>query len=259
MSTDLVAVNLTTGEVLEHLEQQPPSALAETLADIHARQAEMKRWQDALEGELRRRLKIQQVTGAVYGEWEVNAARARESVWDAAELEPALQRLADEGVIRPGDWTGVITREPVVSKSKARDLLAQLDGDAAETVKACRTWKDKPGKLTVTRSIALVAPEQGSLTPPPPPEPSEPANPAEAPPKTYDFFRLEGAAAVVGGAAAVVGGAAGGEAAHPDPTVEETPPSPAANPAEPRSPVSTGSPRPPAPPPPLLDPEELFA
>ena len=239
MSTDLAAVNLTTGEVLEHLEQQPPSVLAEALAAVHTHQAELKRWNDALEGELRRRLKIQQVTGAVYGEWEVTAARGRESVWDAAELEPALQRLADDGVIRPGDWTGVITREPVVSKSKARDLLAQLDGDAAETVKACRTWKDKPGKLTVTRSIALVAPEQGSLTPPPPPEPSEPANPAEPPPpKTYDFFRLD---------------------AEPDPTVEETPPPPAANPAEPRSPVPTGSPQPPAPPPPLLDPEELFA
>ena len=240
MSTDLAAVNLTTGEVLEHLEQQPPSVLAEALAAVHTHQAELKRWNDALEGELRRRLKIQQVTAAVYGDWEVTAARGRESVWDAAELEPALQRLADDGVIRPGDWTGVITREPVVSKSKARDLLAQLDGDAAETVKACRTWKDKPGKLTVTRSIALVAPEQGSLTPPPPPEPSEPANPAEPPPpKTYDFFRLD---------------------AEPDPTVEETPPPPAANPAEPRSPVPTGSPQPPAPPPPpLLDPEELFA
>lgn len=172
MTTDLAAVNPETGEILEHLEQQPPDALAEALDAVRNRQAELKRWNDALEDELRRRLKARQATIAVFGEWEVESSRKRESEWDADELEPTMQRLADEGVIRAGDWTDVITRDPIVSRSRAGALLGQLDGAAAEAVKACRTWKEKRAQLTVTRSVELIpaaeeAPPVDAPGPPP--------------------------------------------------------------------------------------------
>lgn len=164
-----VAVNPDTGELLEHLDQQPPEALAEALDAVHTRQTELTRWSDALAGELRRRLKLRNVTLAVFGDWEVSAARKRESVWDAAELEPVLRQLVDDGTVRAADWADVITREPVVSRSRAGQLLGHLDGTAADAVKACRAWKEKPGPLTVARSV--------ELTPVALPDPGPPAGP----------------------------------------------------------------------------------
>jgi hypothetical protein len=157
MGTDLVAVNPATGEVLEHLEQQPPDVLAEALDAVHRRQDELKRWSDALEAELRRRLKLRGSRLVVFGDWEVEAPRSRRSDWDAGGLEPILQQLAEEGVIRAGEWADVITHAPVVSASRANALLARLDGSAAEAVEACRTWRETAGKVTVTRSIELVS------------------------------------------------------------------------------------------------------
>jgi hypothetical protein len=132
----------------------------------------MQRWADALTGELRRRLKLRNVTLAVFGGWEVSAARKRESVWDATELEPVLRQLVDDGTVRAGDWADVITREPIVSRSRASALLGHLDGTAADAVKACRTWKEKPGALTVARSVELTPaalPEPGPSAGPPTP------------------------------------------------------------------------------------------
>jgi hypothetical protein len=184
MTVDLAAVNPDTGEVLEHLDQQPAETLAEALDAIHTRQTELARWADALAAELRRRLKVRQTTLAVFGDWEVAAARKRESEWDADELEPVLQQLTGDGTIRAGDWVDVITRTPVVSRSRAGALLTQLDGAAADAVKACRTWKEKPGPLTVTRSVQLnPATVQRGL-----PGPGPLADPPQPPPNLEDLF-----------------------------------------------------------------------
>ena len=156
--TDLAPVHLGTGELLERLDEQPADTLAEALHLVLEREAEAKRWHDALEAELRRRLKIRQTRLAVFGEWEVEASTSRESVWDADELEDAMRRLVDEGVIHAGDVADVITREPVVSRSKAKQLASRLTGDARAAVEAACAWQEKPGKLTVVRSVQLPAP-----------------------------------------------------------------------------------------------------
>jgi hypothetical protein len=168
---DLV-VHPGTGEVLERLDDQPAEVLAEALVAVRARQEEAKRWSDALEAELRRRLQLRQTKLAVFGEWEVEAAAGRESVWDAEQLEGAMRELVDEGVVKAGDVADVITREPVVSRSKAKALQARLTGDARERVAAACTWRDKPGKLTVARSVELPAPEQAAELAPGAPAPA---------------------------------------------------------------------------------------
>ena len=172
----VAVVNPATGELLERLDEQPAETLAEALDLVLEREAEAQRWRDALEVELRRRLKMRQTKLAVFGDWEVGVGGGRESEWDADELEPTLQRLVDEGTVRAGDIADVITRPPVVSRSRAKALAARLDGDAKAAVQAACTWKDKPGKLTVVRSVQLAP------APPPPaplPEPLPDLNPEE--------------------------------------------------------------------------------
>ena len=156
MTGEVEAANPITGEVLEHLDQQPPEKLAETLADIYRRQEQFKTWEAAIAGELRQRLKLRKSKLVVFGDWEVQMAVTRSAEWDVAELEVVLQGLVDEGVIRAADAAGIIARDPVVSKSKAGQLASRLTGDAQERVTALRTWKEKPGKLTVARSVDLL-------------------------------------------------------------------------------------------------------
>lgn len=177
--SDVTPVHLGTGEVLERLNEQPADTLAEALHLVLEREAEAKRWADALALELRRRLKIRQTKLAVFGEWEVEAATSRESVWDAAELEAALEQLVEEGVVRAGDVADVITREPVVSRSKAKTLASRLTGDAKTAVEAACTWQERPGKLTVARSVQLPAPAD-----PPALEPASAPVPTPAPTPT---------------------------------------------------------------------------
>jgi hypothetical protein len=155
---DLSPVHLGTGEVLERLDEQPPETLAEAFHLAQEREAEAKRWADALAAELRRRLKMRQARLVVFGDWEVESTVTRESVWDADELEGTLRRLVDEGVVRAGDVADVIVREPVVARAKAKALASRLDGDARAAVQAACTWREKPGKLTVARSVELLAP-----------------------------------------------------------------------------------------------------
>jgi hypothetical protein len=180
MTDSETPVHLGTGELLERLDEQPADVLAEALHLVLDREAEAKRWADALAVELRRRLAIRQTKLAVFGDWEVEAATSRESVWDADELEGAMDRLIGEGVIRAGDVADVITREPVVSRSKAKQLASRLTGDARAAVEAACTWKDKPGKLTVVRSVQLPAPAD-------PPALDAPSAPVSAPAPTPDL------------------------------------------------------------------------
>lgn len=168
MSNNAVAVNPSTGELLEHLDQQPPEALAAALDAVHVLQGRLKESGDALEAELRRRLKMRQARLVVFGDWEVEASVSRESVWDAVELEGAMTRLVEDGTIRAADIADVITREPVVARTKAKQLASRLTGDARAAIDAACTWKEKPGKLTVARSVNLLdaAPEAAEKTPP---------------------------------------------------------------------------------------------
>ena len=156
--TDLEAVHPGTGEVLEHLDQQPPEALAEALDAIHAREAELKRWGGAIEGELRRRMRALDRRLVVFGDWEVEQPIVRSSEWDAVELEAVLRRLIDEGD-GPSfrEVADVVTRAPVASRSAATALLRRLQGEAAEAVRETCMWREKPGKLTVARSVDLLA------------------------------------------------------------------------------------------------------
>jgi hypothetical protein len=164
--TDIEAANPITGEVLEHLDRQPPESLAEALDAIHTRQAELKRWEGPLDAELRRRLKLLGRKLAVFGAWEVEASSSRESEWDPDELEGAMDRLIGEGIVQARDVIDIVTRRPVVARSKARDLARRLDGDARHLIEACCTWKEKPGKLTVARSVELAPAGERAPSPP---------------------------------------------------------------------------------------------
>lgn len=187
---DLVHVPDRQGQLLEDLGTQPPEILADALDAIRTRQANLKAASDALEAELRARLKLRQAKLAVFGDWEVEASTDRKSVWDADELEPTLQRLIYEGALRAGDVADVITRTPVASVSKANAVVRRLTGDAAAAVEACRTWTEKPGKLTVVRSVQLLDTTHGAPTDEPPapapfdtdPDAASAPVPAPAPP-----------------------------------------------------------------------------
>jgi hypothetical protein len=155
---NLAAVNPATGEILERLDQQPAETLAEALDAINVQETRLKEWRGPIETELRNRLKLRQAKRTVFGDWEVQVAATRESVWDADELEAAIGRLIQDGTVRAGEVADVITRTPVVSRSKAKTLLARLDGTAREQIAAACTWREKPGRLTVVRSVQLTPP-----------------------------------------------------------------------------------------------------
>lgn len=168
--TTIEAVHPATGEILEHLDQQPAEKLADTLDEIYRQQGELARWESAIAAELRQRLKVRQTKRATFGDWEIEATTSRSAEWDAAELEAELAGLIDQGIVRAGDVAEIVTRPPVVSKSKAGRLVSTLTGDARDRVAALRTWKEKPGKLTVARSVDLLdaaaAPPATEKTPP---------------------------------------------------------------------------------------------
>jgi hypothetical protein len=161
-ATAAVAVHPGTGEVLERLDEQPPETLAEALEQIYARQAQLKEWEAAIAGELRRRLRLRKSRLVVFGDWEVEASSTRSAEWDAEELEAVIGQLVEEGVVRAGDVADVVTHPTVVAKSKANQMLARLTGDARERVAALRTWTEKPGRLTVARSVDLPRPAVAS-------------------------------------------------------------------------------------------------
>jgi hypothetical protein len=163
--TDIEAVHPGTGEVLDNLDRQPPETLAEALDLCRAREAEAKKWAGAIEAELKRRLKTLDRRFFVFGDWEVEAPVTGQYEWDAPELEAVLSDLIAQGIVRAGEVTDVVTRTPVASRSAAAALLRRLSGDAAEAVKATRTRTEKPGRLTVTRSVELI-PAAAAAKPP---------------------------------------------------------------------------------------------
>ena len=156
-ATDMVAViHPLTGEVLDHLDQQPPETLAETLAAIRDRQAQYKTAGETLAAELHRRLILRGRNQTIFGGWEVAFEQGNESVWDGDELEAALRNLIDGGVLDARECVGVITHDPVVHRTEANRLIGRLTGAARHSVERCRTWRAKGrGRIVVARSVAL--------------------------------------------------------------------------------------------------------
>jgi hypothetical protein len=165
---DIEALNPATGEVLEHLDQQPPEALTEALAEIHARQAELKRWGDRIELELRHRLKILgNRKFAIFGDWEVEAKVDQTRVWDADELEGVLTQLREDGVIEAAEAAGVIERKATVAGRAALSLRGRLGPDAQALIDTTWKWTEKRRPLRVERSVNLLdaAPAAEELPP----------------------------------------------------------------------------------------------
>jgi hypothetical protein len=150
--------NLATGEVLD-LGSAPPETLALALDTLRARQQLYKQWGSALEDELRRRLALRDRRSTVFGEWEVEAERARsEAVWDGDEVEAQLRALIDDGVISARECTGVVTHETVVHRAEINRLLGRLSDTARQSIEQFRSWQSSGrGKLRVTKSVPLIA------------------------------------------------------------------------------------------------------
>jgi hypothetical protein len=170
---DVEAANPATGEVLERLGEQPGEKLCEALDAVRARADECKRWDAALATELRRRLRESDRRTATFGDWEVEVPRGRESEWDAEQLREVVEGLMADGTVQLSDVADVIVQPPPqVARAEATRLASRLTGQAHDAVVACREWKDKPGRLTVTRSVQLFDADASAVE-----ETSPPADP----------------------------------------------------------------------------------
>ena len=160
MSTDATIVHPTTGELLDHLDTQPPEILADALYELRQRTTRMCEMERALEDELRRRIGTRQRAVLIFGAYEVAARSRSRSDWDADELEGVLRDLLEQGAVQAGEVTEVIRHPTVVSASEAQRLLSRLTGDARTAVERCRSWvpSGKP-KVEVARSVSLIPEE----------------------------------------------------------------------------------------------------
>jgi hypothetical protein len=160
---DALTADQRAGEAT--LSQQPVARLAQALDTIRCRQTDLKAAAAEIEAELRRRLRQHDRTTVVLDGWEIAVESGNESVWDSDELEGVLRDLVDNGVVTAGELTGIIRRDPVVSRTDANRLAARLSGAARAAVEACRTWRQKsPGRVRVTRSVPQVTADQDERT-----------------------------------------------------------------------------------------------
>jgi hypothetical protein len=155
----VAVVDPATGELLEALHTQPPERLADVAFELRARQGELRKMQQAVEAELRRRMVIRDRRLVVFGDYEVKLTR--ESVWDAEELEGVLGELVDRGAVHASELTRVIRRETTVSRTEANRLLTRLSGSARDAIERCMSWRTS-GRLQIARSVALFPPEEVS-------------------------------------------------------------------------------------------------
>jgi hypothetical protein len=154
---DTVVVHPNTAEVLDHLDQQPPEVLAECLHAVTARQATLKASADALDAELRRRLQIRGRNVATFGDWTVALEQGREAVWEGEQAEEILRELVDEGVLRAGELTDVISHETVIHRSAMNRVLARLTDTYRGKLEAARYWQSRGrGRLRVTATAQLI-------------------------------------------------------------------------------------------------------
>lgn len=150
-----VAVNVATGELLEHLEEQPPEVLAESYAYGLELQATLKRSMAALEGELRQRMKTLDRELVVFGDFEVEAKSDNRREWDPDELESVLEDLRDRGVIRAAEGAGIIETTKSVKGTAALALRSRLGHDAQSQIDTTYTWTRKRRALRIVRSVSL--------------------------------------------------------------------------------------------------------
>lgn len=153
----VAVVHPGTGELLPPLQEVSSEALADALLALREHETEVHAWRKRVEAELGQRMYEHGRGLAVFGEFEVRMRQSRESVWDAEELELTLQALKDEGTIDAREATGIISREPTVSRKTANALLDRLTGRARASVEACRSWRTRSSAtLEVTRSQPLL-------------------------------------------------------------------------------------------------------
>lgn len=147
-------VDLRSGQVWPDITEVPTAALAGAVTEIQARTRRYAEWRKAAEAELLRRLSESRRRSAVVDGWDIqHVSTGRARVWDADDLELTLRELVDENVLRAGEITGLIRTTRSVDGTAARDLLAQLDGDAKARVEACFRWERKGSdKVTVTKA-----------------------------------------------------------------------------------------------------------
>jgi hypothetical protein len=154
-------VNPTTGEVLSGaVEAASDEQLADFSYALHEHETKLKTIRADLDAELRRRLTERNRTLMAVGDYEVRIDGGNESVWDPDELETTLRRLIDDGKLAAREVTDVLHHETVVSRSHANRLLERLAGDAHDAVARCRSWRKKPGRIRVERSVALPDPAE---------------------------------------------------------------------------------------------------
>jgi hypothetical protein len=161
---DLV-IHPGTGEVLEQLDEQPAETLADALVVLRERAAQFKAADQAIDAELRRRLRIRGRKHAIFGDVEAEVQTGRESEWDGKQLDATLADLVAEGVVQASEVADVVEHPAVVARSKAKSLLGRLTGDARARVEEACTWKDKPARLKVVRSAQLTPAEPDSALP----------------------------------------------------------------------------------------------
>jgi hypothetical protein len=146
--------------LLEHLDQQHTSTLAEVLLQIRERQDQLKEARQLVEDELRRRMDLRGRRAMVVGDYGLEIKAAKEAVWDADEAEGVLRQLVDDGVLQAREAVGCITHEVVVHRTEINRLLDKLAPAARRTLEQCRRWRTKGSpRLIVERQVQLVPPD----------------------------------------------------------------------------------------------------
>lgn len=155
-STDLIVVDPRDGTILDSLADQKPDLLAEVALELRRREQQLHDMRELVEAELTDRVladndKDRRVAITVLDDYELRVERARSRRWDGDDLEATLEQLHQQGVLRAGEWTGLVTREPKVDGKAAQRLLGQLSGQSLAAVEACFEWEHKGRpRLTIT-------------------------------------------------------------------------------------------------------------
>ena len=161
--TDLAIIHPDTGELLEHLDQQPAETLADALNAVQERLQEatrLKAMGQTLETELRRRLELRGRRIDTFGNYEVEAVKpVSEAVWDADEVEGLLREYVDDGVLGAGELTEVVRHEATVNRTEINKVLGRLAGTHRDVLERLRTWRTKgQPRVKVTKSVELPSP-----------------------------------------------------------------------------------------------------
>jgi hypothetical protein len=158
-SSVAMIVHPATGEVFDELtlEREPPENVADLLLALREHMALVRRAEGLVTAELERRLATRKRSKWVVGDYEVARATRNARQWDGQQLEQVLGELVEQGIVSASEVADVVEHTVKVHGSQANRLQAQLIGDAQRAVDDCWHWERKPGGVSVTRSIELVA------------------------------------------------------------------------------------------------------